>query len=105
MNRDNAIKIIRYSLILTLIIWIFSCWGFQQVYSQDMMQLVDSNVDSKGKLKYGDVFILLQVMIWLRLGFVLLLVACAIMVAIVGLCLYCFGCLDEDLYGNNRTRT
>ena len=104
INRENGSSIIRYSLMLSLFIWIFSCWGFQQVYSKEMLQLVDSNVDPLGKLKYGDVFILLQVMIWLRLGSVLLLITSAIIVLIVACCLYCFGCLDEEMYTANTRR-
>ena len=43
-------------------------------------------------------------MIWLRLGSVIFFITCAIIVLIVACCLYCFGCLDEELY-SNRTRT
>ena len=44
-------------------------------------------------------------MIWLRLGSVILLITSAIVVLAVACCLYCFGCLDEELYTQSRVRT
>jgi hypothetical protein len=68
-----------------------------------MADMVDHNIDS-GKHKFGDVFILLQVMIWLRLGSVILLLTSGMVFALIASCLYCFGCLEDDIVSHGSQK-
>lgn len=103
INRENGRYIVRYNFILTLFIWIFSCWGLEEVYSLEMTRLVDK-YEKDGSHKYKDVYYMLILMVWIRLAFVVILLLSSIIVIIVYCCLSCCGLLPNDRHEDRVNR-
>ena len=97
INRLNGRYFVRYNFLLTLFIWIFSCWGLEEVYSDEMNYLVDK-YEKDGSNKYKDVYYMLILMIWIRLAFVVILLISSVIVMIVYCCLSCCGLITNDRY-------
>ena len=97
INRLNGRNIVRYNFLLTLFIWIFSCWGLEEIYSPKMNKLIDK-YEQDGSNKYKDVYYMLILMIWIRLAFVVILLISSVIVMIVYCMLSFCGLLTNERY-------